>query len=59
MEYNDGVEGSEFSTDGAKVETDDDGVDDDAKFEDEEGGDLLLEAAHELFWVVFVGPVQW
>ena len=43
MEDEDGVEGAELGADDAEVEPDDDGVEDDAELEDEEGGDLLLE----------------
>lgn len=43
----------------AKVETDDDGIEDDAEFEDKEGGDLLPEAALEFGWVGVFGPVVW
>ena len=43
MKHEDGVEGAEFGAHDAEVETDDDGVKYDSKFQDEEGGDLLLE----------------
>lgn len=41
MEDEDGVEGGEFFSRDTEVEADHDAVEDDAKFEDEEGGDLL------------------
>lgn len=43
MEDEDGVEGAEFGADDAEVQPDDHGVEYDAEFEDQEGGDLLLE----------------
>ena len=43
MEDEDDVEGAELVAGDAQVEADDDGVEDDAEFEDEKGGDLLPE----------------
>ena len=43
MEYEDYVEGAEFVAYDAEVESDDDGVEDHAEFEDQERGDLLSE----------------
>lgn len=43
MENEDGVEGAEFGADDAEVQPDDHGVEYDAEFEDQKGGDLLLE----------------
>ena len=43
MEDEDDVQGGELVPRDAQVQTDDDGVEDDAELEDEEGGDLLAE----------------
>ena len=43
MEDEDGVEGAELIPCDAEIESDDDGMEDDAEFEDQKGGDLLLE----------------
>ena len=51
MEDEDGVEGAEFGADHAEVETDDDGMEHDAEFEDQEGSDLLLESEAASFRV--------
>lgn len=43
MKDEDGVQSAEFVAGNAQVEPDDDGVEDDTKFENEESGNLLLE----------------
>lgn len=48
VEDEDGVEGREFIASNAEVEADNDRVEDDAELKDEEGGDLLPEAALDL-----------
>ena len=45
MEDEDDIEGAEFVADDAKIEANDDGVENDAEFQDQKGGNLLLEGA--------------
>ena len=45
VEHEHRVQDGEFGAGGAEVEPDEDGVEDDAELEDQEGGDLLLEGA--------------
>ena len=57
MEHDHGVEGVELGAHHAEVQADDDGVEDDAELEDQEGGDLLLEGAVARCFVYAVGFV--